>query len=208
MTRRVRRPRFRTRLAAALLVLGVTWCLALAGSALVVVKEVDRPDAVVMLASHEWERLPAAAALGRRFPATTVLLTVPQSPSGFNCHRCLERVEWLEDEGVPPERVVELPDRTANTYEEARATRNYATARGLRSIVVVTSPYHARRALRAFESVMQGTGIAVGVLPASATSVADPRRWWRHAYDRAYVAYEWAAVVQYRFKYGVPLAGQ
>jgi hypothetical protein len=49
-----------------------------------------------MLASHEWERLPAAAALARRYPDALVLITVPRVVNEYNCHRCDERVDWFE----------------------------------------------------------------------------------------------------------------
>ena len=46
-----------------------------AGSALVVSEPLASPDAIVSLASHEWERLPAAAALARQYPEALVVLT-------------------------------------------------------------------------------------------------------------------------------------
>jgi uncharacterized SAM-binding protein YcdF (DUF218 family) len=184
----------------------VLWALRHAGQELVVSKDVGPPDAIVMLASHEWERLPAAAEVARKFPSSLVILTIPVNVTRFNCHLCSERPAWLQREGVPAERIVQLaPNPSSNTYGEALATRAYAASHPLRRIVVVTSPYHTRRAMRVFEHVMIGTGVEVGVLPASAHSPANPGRWFWYPYDRHYVAYEWAALVEYRFKYGVPL---
>ena len=66
----------------------------------------------------------------------------------------------------------------------------------------MTSPYHTRRALRAFEHVVGQTGVEVGVIPATQFSPANPRRWWLGVYDRAYVPYEWAGLgIYYRIKY-------
>jgi len=189
----------------ALLLLVVLWGLRNAGRALVVSKDVGPPDAVVMLASHEWERLPAAADLARRFPSSFVFLTVPLKVSRFNCHLCSERAAWLQHEGVSAARIIELPNRVTHTYGEALATRAYATTHSIRKVMVVTSPYHSRRALHVFEHVLTGTDVEVGILPASAYSIANPGRWLWYPYDRHYVAYEWAALLYYRVKYGVPL---
>jgi len=200
----------RRRAAVALVIvaaIGATWPLRDAGPALVVTKDVGPPDAIVMLASHEWERLPAAAEIARGFPRSVVLLTIPVKLNKYNCHLCSERPQWLQHEGVPATRVVVLDaNPAANTYGEAIAARAYVTTHGVRRIVVVTSPYHTRRALHVFELVMQGTGVAVGITPASATSPSDPARWWRHPYDRHYVRYEWAALLYYRVRYGVSLS--
>ena len=50
-----------TRLGLPLLALAVAWTY-FAGRLLVLSQAVDAPDVIVSLASHEWERLPAAAA--------------------------------------------------------------------------------------------------------------------------------------------------
>ena len=197
--------RRRLALALAVALAALWWPVAGAGSRLVVARPAGPPDAIVMLASHEWERLPAAAALARAYPASRVLLTVPVAPSRFNCHLCSERPAWLQREGVAAERIFELPARVSNTYDEALGVRRYVTAHALRRITVVTSPYHSRRAFQVFAHVLAGTAVELGVLPASASSPADPRRWLWHSYDRAYVSYEWAAILEYRVKYGVPL---
>jgi uncharacterized SAM-binding protein YcdF (DUF218 family) len=82
------------------------------------------------------------------------------------------------------------------------ATLRFARGAGLRRLVVVTSPYHTRRSLGVFRKVFHGTDVKIGVEPA-ANSVARPARWWFGGYDRAYVAYEWAAIAYYAWKYGV-----
>lgn len=182
------------------------WTTMHAGTALVVTREALPPDAIIMLASHEWERLPAAAALARQFPASVVLLTVPRVVTTLNCYRCGERVDWLEREGVPKSRIRVLPYHVVNTHDEALAALDYATSCPVRRLAVVTSPYHTRRALATFQTVLAGTPVNVGVMPATGTSPAEPGRWWWHRYDRHYVAYEWAAILSYRVKFGVPMS--
>ena len=74
--------------------------LAVAGRLLVVTAPVIQPDAIVSLASHEWERLPEAARLAARSPAASVLLTQPPAVTLRNCHDCAHRVDRLAHLGV------------------------------------------------------------------------------------------------------------
>ena len=190
-------------LAAAVLVcLATVWGLRQAGTALIVAEGIDRPDAIVSLASHEWERLPAAALLARRAPDAKVLLTQPIAVNAFNCNDCAHRIDRLVASGVSKDRIEVLPRRVYRTLDEAQAVREWAARHGAKSVVVVTSPYHTRRALASFRQALKGTGIAVGVHPA-AGSPAEPARWWRHKYDRWYVSYEWRARLFYLIRFGV-----
>ena len=174
-----------------------------AGLALVVTRTLSRPDAVVSLASHEWERLPMTARVAAENPTALVLLTLPQPPTPLNCHDCANRVDRLRHLGVAPSRVRIVPLTAGGTYGEAAAAFTFARQTRIRRLVVVTSPYHTRRALATFRDRFAGAGIEVGVQPASATSPSDPARWWRTPYDRWYVRYEWAALVYYTVRFGV-----
>lgn len=159
---------------------------------------IDRPDAIVMLASHEWERLPAAAEAARRWPGAEVWLTVPPTVTIYNCHRCGERVGWLESLGVRRGRIRELPlaaTRRGGTWSEAEAARAAATEAGVRSLLVVTTGYHTRRAWWTFQRVFRGLPVELGVAGAQAHSAMRADAWWwTRPEDLAYVPYEWAAL--------------
>jgi uncharacterized SAM-binding protein YcdF (DUF218 family) len=200
----MRRRRWWPRVALTCLLLAAlsAWPLSRAGTALVVSHPLDSPDAIVMLASHEWERLPATAALARQYPQARVLLTVPRVVSAVNCHRCPERPAWLQAEGVEAERITLLPWSVGNTYEEARATRQYAETSSVSRLLVVTSPYHTRRAWGTFQSVFAGAAVQLGISPAAGAN-GRPERWWTAGYDRSYVIYEWTALLKYRFVHRV-----
>ena len=181
----------------------LAWGL-MAGSWLVVSVPLDEPDAIVSLASHEWERLPEAAAAATRYTRAVVLLTRPDRPTRYNCHDCEHRVERLVWLGVPRARTEVLQLKTGGTWGEALAVREAFQARGLRRLLVVTSPYHTRRAFGIFRAVFDGHCVAVGIDPAIDYSPAQPGSWWMASYDRAYVAYEWAALVYYGIRHGIP----
>jgi hypothetical protein len=156
-----------------------------------------------MLASHEWERLPAAAALARRYPDAIVLITVPRAITIHNCHRCGGRVEWLEAEGVPRSRIRLLTVAGNNL----RRGRSRAGPCGPGAVCEAGDRDH---------SVPHPQG--PGVVPHRVPGLRD-RTWlrpglacWResgavvdHSLWRHYVRYEWAALPAYRLRHGVPL---
>jgi uncharacterized SAM-binding protein YcdF (DUF218 family) len=172
-----------------------------AGPALVRNVPLANPEAIVMLASHEWERLPSTAAAARQVPQARVILTVPVTPTYWNCFRCTERAEWLSREGVDPTHIVELTG-VRNTWDEARAVAAYVRAERITRALIVTSPYHTRRALAAFRKATAGSGVDIGVVP-TGLSNATPGDWWWYDVDREYVAYEWTAIAWYAVRYGV-----
>lgn len=174
-----------------------------AGTALVVLRPLDAPQAILPLASHEWERLPEAAARARAGGNAIVLLTVPREVKTWNCYRCSERAEWLVQLGVPPGRILTLPAGVENTFDEARAALAFCREHHITSLLVVTSPYHTRRAYATFQAVFAGAGVIIGVQPAADSSPARPARWWRASYDRWYVRYEWGALMYYMVRHGV-----
>ena|SRR5687767_3002455 len=191
-----------TRLGLPLLALALVWTY-FAGRVLVLSKAVDAPDAIVSLASHEWERLPAAAAAAAQHRGAAVLLTQPITVSVYNCHDCEHRRERLASAGVVPSRVSVLQLTGEGTLAEAEACRRYAYSMPIRQLLIVTSPFHARRSLAVFEHVFAGTGVEIGVEPATRYSEADPAYWWISPYGRWYVAYEWAALAYYALRHGI-----
>lgn len=156
------------------------------------------PAALLMLASHEWERLPALAGAATKYPNAQILLTVPVDPTPESCFRCDRRVAWLKAFGIDSRRVTEVVISENGTWGEAVTARAVAGQRdGFDSLLVITSPYHTRRSLYAFRYHFADTDIEIGVQPATDASPAAPTRWLLSEYDRDYVAYEWAALVYY-----------
>jgi uncharacterized SAM-binding protein YcdF (DUF218 family) len=82
----------------------------------------------------------------------------------------------LESRGVPAASIVKFSNRAANTREEAEVLAGLIAGRGWKRVLVVTSNYHARRALFIFERVLP-TAVSVHVSGAH-DSEFDPSRWW------------------------------
>ena len=117
--------------------------------------------------------------------------------------RSIERGrDMLLGSGVPAEHVVMLPGRVHSTYDEALAVQTYARAQRLHSLLIVTSPYHARRALWVFNRVLAADGVSVGVDPVPPGDQSPPPgMWWLSRSGWQSVAAEYPKFLYYLIAY-------
>ncbi|NVN97965.1 MAG: YdcF family protein [Geobacteraceae bacterium] len=131
-----------------------------------------KAGAIIILSGSYKERAPAAALLMRNGYADKVLITNDDLFSGWSqkYHRNLYQNEWAEEElvslGVPREKIVKLPFKVTSTMAEAVVASEFIRKERLGSVIIVTSDYHARRALWAFRLIMKGFSTEVMVYPA------------------------------------------
>lgn len=170
----------------------------------------ERADALVVLggSSTYKERTEYAARLFKEGFAPAVLLTDDGLRGGWSQEQqrnpfFVERAAAaLEAAGVPRENVETLAPQTSSTYEEARLLREYASARGLKSLLVVTSGYHSRRALWTFERVFEGSGVRVGLAAVEpGRQTPAPASWWMSVKGWRVVALEYVKLAYYRLRY-------
>lgn len=167
-------------------------------------------DAIVVLAGSSTyvERARAAAALFAEGRAPLVILTDDGLRGGWSGAEqrnplFVERAAAeLRRAGVPAERIGFVGRPVSSTYDEAVALREYAEARGLRSVLVVTSAYHSRRALWTLGRAFRGSGVAF-TLRAVAPGEQSPRPavWWLSGLGWKMVAGEYLKLVYYRLAY-------
>lgn len=196
----------------AVLTLAVFWPVAAwtAAQALIVTPETSRGDALAVLAgsSTYLERTHHAAQLFQAGRAPRIILTNDNIQSGWSAAEqrnplFVERaVEQLRSAGVPADKIEIVPGSVLSTYDEAVRLREYASQRSWRSMVVVTSAYHSRRARWTLQRVFTGSGVAIGV-DAAPPGQQSPRAtsWWLHRFGWKLVPGEYAKLIYYRMKY-------
>jgi len=177
---------------------------------LVVSAELEHADAIVVLSGSSvyMERASLAAQLFQAGRAPKIILTNDGIVSGWSQAEernplFIERAAMeLQRAGVPAASIESLMPRMRSTYAEARLLREYAESRGLRSLIIVTSGYHTRRALWVFRRVFEGSGVEIGIAPvAPGTETPAPATWWLHTGGWRWVVGEYAKIVFYRLKY-------
>jgi uncharacterized SAM-binding protein YcdF (DUF218 family) len=89
--------------------------------------------------------------------------------------------------GVPPDAVAVLPNGVDNTAAEAAAL--HAMFPAARRMIVVTSPYHTRRAGFAFRREFSRAGVEV-IVRSTRHTQSEPARWWRRRGDVRYIMME------------------
>ena len=117
-----------------------------AGGTLVVDDRLETSDAIIILSDDNFyaDRATRAAELFRQNLAPIVVasgirLRPNASIAELMTHDLIER-------GVPKENIIPFPQDADNTREEAEALRKLVQQKKWKSVIVVTSNYHTRRA--------------------------------------------------------------
>lgn len=182
-----------------------------AAQALIVNATLASADVIVVLSGSRayLERTQKAAELFRQGRAPLVLLTNDHTRGGWSS--VLQRnpyfVERATDElikaGVPAEKIRIVPGLASSTRDEALILKDYALEQGLKSLLVVTSAYHSRRALRSLRQNFDGTGVTVGLEPAPIGSrTPSSVFWWLQPEGWRTVGGEYVKLIYYWFRYG------
>jgi len=187
------------------------WLLTEAGAFLVVADEPRAADGIVVLSGSIPDRILEAVDLYRAGYAPRLVLTREGRPPGFEALRSrgIALPERHEENrrialelGVPPEAIEVLERRAVSTVGEARELIAYLRAHGFRSVLLVTSRTHARRARAVFRTLAAGDP-QVFVIP-SRYDPFEPASWWHHRALARRVVTEygkllvWYAVDQWR----------
>lgn len=185
----------------------VAW---VAANALVVGAELPRADALVVLsgsADHS-ERVLRAAQLFHEGRAPRVILTNDNTRGGWAATEqrnpfFVERAaEELRRAGVPTKHIEILPQVVNSTHDEAVLLREYVRPRGLRSLLIVTSAYHSRRALWTLRQVFKDSDVEIGLSAAPAgRDTPGLATWWFSRRGWQMVAGEYLKFIYYRMHY-------
>lgn len=190
----------------------VAWSLLAWGAAraLIVRAELERADVIVILSGGYLylERTQRAIELYQQGHAPKIILTTDGTKGGWSNEKQRNptyselEIEELQGAGIPTENYELITPAIWSTYEEAKMMRNYAQSHGLRSVLIVTSPYHTRRALWVWRQVFSGSDIKIGIDYAPAGQQSPrPVNWWWQARGWQTVAQEYPKFVYYWLRY-------
>lgn len=193
-------------------VLMVAWLLLawVAARALIVRAELEQVDAIVILSGGYLylERTQRAIELFQQGHVSKIIATTDGTKGPWSNEKQRNptytelETEELQRAGIPIERIELVSYEIWSTYEEATVMRNYAQSHGLRSVLIITSPYHSRRALWVWRQVFAGSGIKIGMdyAPTGQQS-PTPIGWWWQSHGWQIVAGEYPKFVYYWLKY-------
>lgn len=114
--------------------------------------------------------------------------------------------EWSRrlalDAGAPDDAVIIDTSEVISTYQEALRLRSYLDAHTetITTIMIVTDPYHTRRAKWAYKTVF-GDQIKVRMVPVPFENTNLSKTWWKDAESRKMVWNEYVKLVFYVIRY-------
>lgn len=181
-------------------------------TALIVDRPLEKADAIFVLAgSYTYrERTEKAAELFNQSIAPRIYLTDDGEVSGWAPNEATNPsfVELarrlLVARGVPADRIVVLQPQVTGTIHEARLLSETARVAGLRSVLIVSSAYHTRRALWTFRRVFAENEQSVEIGIASAPpgkQTPRPIFWWLTPTGWNFVAGEYVKFAVYSVYY-------
>ena len=181
-----------------------------AGQYLIVDRPLQKADAIVVLAGAQVDRWLEAVDLYREGLAPLIVMSPGyvdplgddlrargiRLPRDIDVHR-----DAMLQLGVPASAIEIMPHGYDNTADEAAGVRTIAQPRGWKRLIVVTSKYHTRRSLFAFNRELRGSGIEVQVRGSRYDRV-QPGGWWRNRSDLRFVVSELQKLAAYRLGLG------
>ena len=137
---------------------------------------IDKADAIIVLSDDNFyaDRATRAAELFREGKAPVVVASGRRLRPSAGIAELMEHD--LVERGVRRDRILRFAHDADGTREEAEALARFAKERKWRSVIVVTSNYHTRRARYIFRRVFP-QDIEVRVASARDGDF-DPQRWW------------------------------
>ena len=154
---------------------------------LIVEKPLDHADAMIVLSGSAVykERTQKAAELYKKGVAPLIFINNDGERAGWSQQEQtnppyveLEQRELIAN-GVMPDAIVVLTGVVSGTDQEVQAIKPELDQRQIKSLLVVTSAYHTRRALRTFEKVLADKDVKIGIAhPPAGVATPDPNYWW------------------------------
>ena len=179
------------------------------GSYLIVKHQAQKSDLIVCLAGRNVERGLAAADAYQKKLASRIFMTREELPDG---HESLREKGIIYPEsadlltmiltkmGVPGSAIL-ISDRPAkSTFDEAKIVKDLVKEKGFRSLILVTSPVHTRRAWLTYRKLFEKDDIRILVFP-SPYSKFNPENWWKERKYVREVIIEYEKLIYYVLKH-------
>jgi uncharacterized SAM-binding protein YcdF (DUF218 family) len=167
-------------------IIGIVWCWVHLGTWLAAAEAPQAADVIVCLSGKGREE--KAAQLYQQGWAPKVILTVSKNKKS------------LTDFGVPEDRIILAPG-PKTTFQEALMVFPILKRMGVRSILVVSDPFHLRRVRWTFHHVIKGSRVRMVF---TSTDLPWPgAQWWKDKQAKFYTYSEISKLGWYWVSHGL-----
>jgi uncharacterized SAM-binding protein YcdF (DUF218 family) len=175
------------------------------GYFLIFEQEPQKADVIVVLNGRDTERSLTAVDLYNKGYSNLIVMSIGYKQPGsdefwkrvggnFNGKVFFQRA--IEAMGVPEESFRFIGNGVTSTYDEAVATKEFLKKNGYRSILLVTSKWHSKRAYLTFRSALKNDEIKIVNHP-SRYDAFRPDAWWKNRNDAEVVFDEYVRLIYY-----------
>lgn len=164
-----------------------------AGNFLVISDALRPADAIIAIGGDGRERI--ATAVGLINGGYGRWLVISGGPYGEELNSATAMRQQAAAEGIGAERML-VDDRAESTYENAVGSATLMKSRGLYTAILLTSPYHTRRAAVVFSRVFRPEGLQVRVLAVD-DGYFRADRWWTRGFERHLVLREYEKLLAF-----------
>lgn len=148
------------------------------GSALITQDAIAPADAILVLGGGSGERTQQGVALYQQKYAPLLIISAEGNHSLYS-----QTFQWATAAralaiagGVPADRIL-LIETSTSTRDDALLSKELCLQKGLRSLIIVSEPFHTRRAAWTFRKAYKGTDIRLMIYPVQ-QSWYTGASWW------------------------------
>jgi len=144
----------------------------------------------VLAGDFRGERILHAAELYKQGYAAKIFVSGPEGI--FRYTEDTLAIEFARDSGSPDVPFVGIPNNGRSTVTEGRAVLSRLRAEGCKSVLVVTSNFHTRRAGNILRRVWPEIDVRMAAAP---SADFDVNRWWTDRNHQKTLFFEWTKTV-------------
>lgn len=181
------------------------------GKYLVVQHTLKKADLIVCMMGMPVERGIAAAELYRMGLGPRIFVGREELPDGYGVldakkiHYPESRdflIAILQGLGVPESNCLASDSFADSTFDEARIVREMALTQGYRTLIIVTSPTHARRTWLTFKKVFGKDEVKIMMKPSQYSEFRSDNWWKKTKYIRE-VIIEYQKLIYFALRYSI-----
>jgi hypothetical protein len=178
------------------------------GSFLVVEHIPQESDLIVCMAGRNIERGLTVLDVYNKGLAPKIFIAREEPPDGYILleQGGIEYPEtndlfkmFMEKSGVPEAAILSSVETVDNTMDEALLLKRLVTERDIKSIIIITSPTHTRRAWLTFRKILKENDVRITMIP-SGYSDFNPDDWWKKRKYKREVIIEYQKLIYYWLK--------
>lgn len=149
------------------------------GSFLIYQDNITPADAVLVLGGGERERVEQGIELVKKKYSDWIMFTGdPLTPVfGDTTHWALEAQKLAVSRGISKDKTIPIIN-SDSTRDDALLSKKICASRHFKSLIVVSVPYHTKRAHFVFNKVYKGSGVKIMFYPVQA-SWFERSSWWK-----------------------------